>query len=201
VKIVKPSAELLAITPNALELIERAARTCYHSQDSIAPGTAERLVKSCMNKNHMSVLEHASATFQLVTDRGVMAELTRHRIASFSIQSTRYCSYAKDKFDGQISVIEPPGLEVLQRLIWLAAAQRAEDGYLDMLDVGSTPEIARSVLPMCLATEIVITANFREWLHILDLRTSPAAHPQIREVMGLVQKILQEQVPVIFGAA
>lgn len=203
--IVKPSAALEWITPNALEVIERAGRTCWKSEDRIGPGSAEKFIGgTILKRQHLSVLEHASASFRFVVDRGVLGEMTRHRLASFSVESTRYCAYGKEKFGGQIKVICPPGINsdggTLADNTWLSAVENAEASYLDLLDEGVKPEIARSVLPMCLATELVMTANFREWLHVFSLRCeSPPAHPQIAEVMCQARDILAGICPVVFS--
>jgi thymidylate synthase (FAD) len=197
-KIIKPSVEFLSATENCLKLIERAARTCYKSEDKIGPGTAERLVESCLNKNHMSVIEHASATFHIVCDRGVSHEIVRHRIASYSQESTRYCAYNKEKFGNEISVVEPPGLTLTQSNCWRSACLISEQTYFNLLLTGVTPQIARSVLPTCLKTEIVMTANFREWVHFINLRTSKAAHPQMREIATMIEDELMKICPLIF---
>ena len=209
--IIQPSATLEWVTPEAEYIIERAGRTCYKSEDKIGPGTASHLICNLIQKGHESVLEHASASFRLVTDRGVSHELVRHRIASFSQESTRYCDYGKD---GDISVIEPPELSqcldpsvhgcIREDLTccpwheWSGATSHACDAYLRMRDKGVSPQIARSVLPTCLKTELVMTANFREWRLIFGLRLSPRAHPQMRQLMKLVASKLVELHPCIF---
>jgi thymidylate synthase (FAD) len=199
--VVNPEAVLEAVTPNALELIERAGRVCYKSEDRIEPGSAERFIRDViMKKQHLSVLEHASATFRFVCDRGVTHEMVRHRIASYSQESTRYCNYGKEKHGGQIKVIQPPGLSDEDYGIWEHATRFAETCYLQMLDHGVAPQIARSVLPNCLKTEIVMTANFREWMHVFELRCAPTAHPQIREIMKMAQTEMVQRYPCIFGA-
>lgn len=199
--IVQPSAELEAVTPKALELIEKAGRTCWKSEDKIEEGSAEKFIRgTLMKKQHYSVLEHAVATFRFICDRGVTHEMVRHRIASFSQESTRYCNYGKEKFGGGIQVILPPFIHPnISNGIWDTAMQAAELAYLTLLEVGEPPQLARAVLPTCLKTEIVLTANFREWLHIFDLRSvAPPAHPQIAEVMLIAQKVMQELYPCIF---
>lgn len=200
--VVKQSVTLESITPEAALLIERASRTCYRSEDRIAPGSAVKLIRSCIERGHHSVLEHASASFRVVCDRGVSHEFVRHRIMSFSQESTRYCNYGKDQHGGQITVIEPPGLYSKgyhAREVWADAMEACEKAYLALIADGKTPQIARSVLPTCLKTEFVATANFREWRHFLDLRTAPAAHPQIREVADMIRTILTRECPEVFG--
>lgn len=213
-KVVPQSAELLWITPNAVEQIEAAARTCYKSENRAVPGGASDFVKKiALNRGHESVIEHGVASFRIICDRGVSHEIVRHRIASFSQESTRYCAYDKDKFGNEISVIKPPGIApcspeqfeigclcaaCLAYSAWKTSVDVAEECYLDMLASGATAQIARSVLPTCLKTELVMTANLREWRHFLALRTSSAAHPQIREVADAIGKILAREVPALF---
>lgn len=196
--IVEPSATLLSITPNAEELIERCGRTCYKSECKITPDSAGSFVRKIMKLGHLSVIEHANATIMFVCDRGVTHELVRHRLASYSQESTRYCNYGKDKFGNEIKVIQPPGLEGTSLQRWKVACEQIEQTYLAMMADGVTAQIARSILPNCLKTEIATTANLREWRHILTLRTSQAAHPQIREVMEQAREILKKECPTVF---
>lgn len=198
-KIVPPSIAIEAITPGAARLIERAGRTCYKSEERSGADTAAAFIAGLVKREHLSVLEHASVTFRIICDRGVSHELVRHRIASFSQKSTRYCNYSKAAFRSEITVIEPPDLPEQARYAWLNACQVAEAAYFEMLSAGCAPQIARSVLPTCLETEVVMTANFREWLHFLELRTAPAAHPQMREIATKIQHALQIACPEVFG--
>jgi thymidylate synthase (FAD) len=192
----------LKLDPGATErIIEKAARTCYKSEDKIDENSYLKMISIIKNKNHTSVLEHASATFRIICDRGISHELVRHRIAAFSQESTRYCNYGKEKFNNEITVIEPPfPTESYEQTYaaWKACVEIAEVTYLGMLSAGVAPQIARSVLPTCLKTELVMTCNFREWLHIINLRTSDAAHPQIRGIVGMIQAILKKISPCIF---
>jgi len=201
--IVQQTAFLESITPAPLQHIERAGRTCYKSESAITPDSADKFVRMIIKRGHLSVLEHASATFRMVTDRGVTHEMVRHRIAAYSQESTRYCNYSKNS-DGLKFVIpvKPDGTPAfgasLDGSFWWTAMQNAEDAYLKMLEQGFTPQIARSVLPNSLATEIVMTANFREWRHVLSLRTAKAAHPQMRHLAGLIRDQLVTECPAVF---
>jgi thymidylate synthase (FAD) len=197
-KIVQPSVELVWITPDPYQNIEKAGRTCYKSEDKITDDSAVKFCGMIKQRGHESVVEHAVASFKIICDRGVSHEIVRHRIASYSQESTRYCNYSKDKFGNEISVIEPPGLTLTQRGSWVDAVQFVETEYLWMIENGVSPQIARSILPNCLKTEIVMTANFREWMHFIKLRTSPAAHPQIRPIAEEIRKILAAYCPTIF---
>lgn len=200
-KIVQPSAELVWITPDPLRVIEAAGRTAYKSEGKIEKGSAEKFVKMLLSMGHESVIEHASASIRIVHDRGVTHEWVRHRLVSFTQESTRYCNYADDKFGAEISVILPPDIRpgTVEYTYWLRAVSSCEENYLVMVNVCNVaPQIARSVLPTCLKTEIVTTANLREWRHILKLRTSKAAHPQMRQLALKVLNILWNECPVLF---
>lgn len=200
-KIIEPAVELLWVTPNALQVIERAGRVCYKSEDKITEESAETFVKSIIDRGHEAVLEHASASLLFICDRGVTHEIVRHRLASYCQESTRYCNYSKAKFGG-ITFIDPCfwSKDDYKFVVWKKSMQDAENTYLCLLGQGATPQEARSVLPNSLKTEIVVTANFREWRHILKLRTAPTAHPQMREVMGIAKGILIAKFPEVFVA-
>lgn len=202
----KPSAEILAITPNAMQLIEKAGRTCYKSEDKITPDSANKFIEMIIKRGHDSVLEHASASVRFICDRGVSHEIVRHRIASFSQESTRYCDYN----NGHVEFIIPEWTEIEAGVYdtdwdyvgndaqWLSAMWDTEQRYKTLRANGWRPEQARSVLPNALKTEIVMTANIREWRHFFKLRTAPAAHPQMREVaIPLLEKFKQE-LPILF---
>lgn len=196
--IIEPSFEIIEFPKNPLELIEKAARICYQSELSGNPGLfVERLI----TRGHMTPIEHVSATVKIVCDRGVMAELTRHRLASFNIQSTRYCNFSKNKFGSEITVIRPSFWEEdgLNYCEWKEAIRVAEEFYFSLLFQGATPQEARSVLPNSLATQIIMTANFREFLHVFKLRCSKHAHPQIREIALPMLKEFWNRCPVIFN--
>lgn len=201
-KIVKPSVEL--INPpeydHLLSLVERAGRTCYKSEDKITQDSAERFIRGLIRRGHESVLEHASITVKFICDRGASHELVRHRLASFSQESTRYCNYSKDKFENEITVICPmsifPG--TVARLTWEHACREAEKAYMTMLYHGCPAEEARAVLPTCLKTELVMTANIREWRYILKLRGAEGNHPQMRLLVNLLYNELTDRYPVFF---
>ena len=184
---------------DVLKFLERIGRVCYKSEGKMCETSANTFIKSIMDRQHESVIEHLSATVRFVCDRGVSHELVRHRLASFTQESTRYCNYTKDGFNNQITVIEPPGLEPMARMSWLTAMDAAARSYQQMIFFGVKPQIARGVLPNSLKTEIVVTANFREWRHIFKQRCAPAAHPQMREVMVPLLAEFQARAEVIFG--
>lgn len=199
-KIIKAKAEIITPTPDVLERIETAARVCYKSEGKITDGSAEKLVRFLIKRGHLSVLEHVGFSARFVVDRGISHEIVRHRLASYSQESTRYCNYSKDQFGAEITVIEPcylaPGTRAYQT--WRETCEASELAYFDLLDFGCSPQEARAVLPTSLKTELIMTANLREWRHFFHLRTSEAAHPQMREVALSLLAAARKQVPVIF---
>ncbi len=205
-KIVKPSVEILSITPEPLKLIELAGRTCYKSEDKITEDSSKKFVQMLIDKGHESVLEHAVMTVKIICDRGVSHELVRHRLASYSQESTRYCNYKnedmefilpcwlKDIYEGE------DRLQNIEYRVWEMNMSDAEEVYNDILgDYGRwIPQQARVFLPNSLKTEIVMTANFREWRNIFKQRCSNAAHPQMREIMIPLLQEVAERIPVVF---
>lgn len=153
-----------------------------------------------ISRGHEAMIEHSSLSVKFIVDRGVSHELVRHRIASFAQESTRYCNYAKDKFGNEITVIKPLFFidDSEQYNEWKYAMYDAERHYFKLLELGATPQEARSTLPNSTKTEITITANYREWRNFFKLRTAKAAHPQMREVTIPLLAELKERLPVIF---
>lgn len=206
-KIVEPKYEILTDISEGgikeLQQIERVARVCYKSEDKITPDgeSAKKLVGFLVKQGHEAMLEHSQLSVLFTCDRGIANELVRHRIASFAQESTRYCNYSKEKFGGEIAVIQPFWMQDNSEefISWVMACNTAEKQYLHMIyDLRLRPEQARCVLPLCLKTEIVVTANYREWRNIFKLRTPVAAHPQMRELMCPLLKELQSKIPVVF---
>lgn len=184
---------------NVLELIEMAGRTCYKSEHKIGPGSAEKFVRMIKRHGHSSVIEHGWATVRFITNRGVTHELVRHRVASYSQESTRYVRY-----DGNMEFIQPVWWDEWsdnERQIWMRALQSAENEYIELLKNGSRPGQAREVLPNSLKTEIVMTANLREWMHVFNLRCSKASHPQIRALMIDCREGFRKRIPILFDEA
>lgn len=205
-KIIKPSyiIEDDIDGKEILKKLEKACRTCYKSEDKITADSAEELIRKIMAIGHESIIEHEKVTVRVICDRGVTHEIVRHRIASYSQESTRYCNYAKDKFGSEITVIEPcfwkSGSEKdeKKREAWMKAMEEAEKAYFELLKLGASPQEARSVLPNSLKTEIVMTMNLREWRHFFKLRTAKGAHPQMREIARPLLDEFKKQIPVIF---
>ncbi len=184
-----------------LRKIERIARVCYKSEDKIADGTAERMVRSLIRNGHESMLEHVSFSVKFIVDRGVSHEIVRHRLASFAQESTRYCNYGHS---GEITVIKPCfwSEDSANYMNWYDEMKTAERRYLELIADNASPQEARSVLPNSLKTEIVMTANLREWRHFLRLRavgTAGKPHPQMREVTIPLLRELQNTIPVVFN--
>lgn len=202
-KIITPKSELLNAPsyPSLLALVEQAGRTCYKSENKITDGSAEKFIAAIIKRGHEAVLEHGSLSVRFICDRGVSHEIVRHRLAAYCQESTRYCNYAKDDFGREITVIKPLYLKEGSEGwdIWKHVCQCAEEGYFDMLSWGCSPQEARSVLPNSLKTEVVMTADLREWRHFLKLRCASAAHPQMREVALPLLADLKERYPVFFG--
>jgi thymidylate synthase (FAD) len=201
IRIVNPSAEILhPFDARAMiTRLEEAGRTCYKSEERITPTSASKFVKMLVQRGHHSVLEHETIQARIVCDRGVSHELVRHRTGvAFSQESTRYCNYAKR----ELAFIRPPFWLVGSKEdgIWRRSCEQAATTYLALLAEGAKPEEARSVLPNSLKTEVVMTANLRAWKHILDLRTSDKAHPQMREVMMPILRRFRRVLPEVFGA-
>lgn len=183
-----------------LQSIELAGRTCYKSEDKITANSAASFIERIIASGHHSVIEHINITVKFICDRGVTHELVRHRLASYSQESTRYANYSKDKFGKEITVIKPPfwSEDSSEYAEWRKAMEYAERSYMRLIGIGARPEQARSVLPNSLKTEIVMTCNIREWRHVLNLRCSKEAHPQIREIMLPLLSELHDKVPVVF---
>ncbi len=192
-KVVPQKVEVMAMTPECLCLIEYAGRTCYKSEDKITQGSAEKFVRRIIKSGHDSVLEHASMTVRITTDRGISHEIVRHRIGmSYSQESTRYVKYGGEMefVDPNLSRAEPNPPYLSDYDLWVGAMNGAERAYKLLIDQDVKPQHARSVLPNSLKTEIVVTGNFRAWRHFLKLRLAKAAHPQIREIARMVKDLL-----------
>jgi thymidylate synthase (FAD) len=200
-KVINPSFEILTpIDGEAiLKHIEAAARLCYKSESKDFEAT-KRFIRNIIRNGHESTIEHYSISVRVICDRGVSHEIVRHRLASYSQESTRYCNYSKDKFGNELTFIRPCFWKNNREKYktWLALMQSLEDAYIGFINTGATPEEARSILPNSLKTELIITANLREWRHIFRLRTSPQAHPQARELFMPMLQEFKKLIPVIF---
>lgn len=208
--IIKPSFEIVSYISEGgikeLKHIERMGRISYKSEDKITEDgeSAKKFIGKLIANGHESVLEHSSLSVIFITDRAVTHELVRHRLASFTQESQRYCNYSKDKFDNEVTFVEPwwmsdsDSIDSDAAYPWIIAMNTAEKEYFELLDVGMAPQDARAVLPNSTKTEIGVTANYREWRHILKLRCSNAAHPDIRRLMRRLTIELKMRIPVVF---
>lgn len=202
-KIIEPSVELVDDFDAAaiMQKLERAGRVCYKSEGNIKPDSADKFIRGIIKRGHESVIEHATVSFKIVCDRGVTHELVRHRLASYSQESTRYCDYSGGKFGGELTFIKPCfwSADDENFKLWAQTMALIEKNYLAMRSNGVKPEEARSILPNSLKTEIFVTMNLREWRHFLRLRTAAAAHPQMRQVALMIHEILAAKLPAVFG--
>lgn len=206
-ELIKPYHKIEYITPNILEFIEKIGRVCYKSEEKITNDSSKKFVENIIKRGHESVLEHAIMTVRFICDRGVTHEIVRHRLCAYSQESTRYCNYK-----GGVTFIIPcwtnivPGIYNESSNIqecahhnWYNSMKIAENNYIELIEkFGWNPQQARSVLPNSLKTELVCTTNIREWRHILKLRCSIVAHPQMKELMIPLLNEVKEKIPILF---
>ncbi|MDR2653499.1 MAG: FAD-dependent thymidylate synthase [Prevotellaceae bacterium] len=183
-----------------LKRLEKAGRTAYKSEDKITADSSSAFVEMIMKHEHLSVIEHSFITVRVICDRGVSHEIVRHRLASYTQESTRFCNYTEGKFGNEITVIKPCFWDENSEeyKIWNDTIKHIENSYNHLISLGVKAQEARSILPNSLKTEIVITMNLREWRHFFKLRTSPNAHPQMREIAVPLLKEFQKRIPVVF---
>ena len=201
-RVISPSFEIIN-PPDGQEVLrhlELCGRVCYKSEGGIGEGSAARLVRHMLSRGHESPIEHFSVSVRIISDRGVSHEWVRHRIASYSQESTRYCNYSQAKFGNELTFIKPyfadEGAPLYEA--WADAMREAEKAYFDMLSKGAKPEDARSVLPNSLKTEFICTMNLREWRHFFALRCAEAAHPAMREISIPLREEFRKLIPVVF---
>lgn len=201
-KIIKPSVEILDELngDEIIKKIEKIGRVCYKSEEKITNESSQKFIGNILKSGHESVIEHEKISVKFICDRGVSHEIVRHRIASYSQESTRYCNYSKDKFGKEITVIKPLFWEEDSKeyKIWYDAMLHSEQAYQELIQMGAKPQEARSLLPNSLKTEIVVTMNLREWRHFFKLRTAIKAHPQMREIACMALGKLKQEIPMIF---
>ena len=194
---------LTPIRGDELQLIEKAGRTCYKSEDKITDESAKKFVAGLIKRNHEAMLEHSFLSIRFICDRGVSHELVRHRLASFAQESTRYCNYSQDKFGNELTFIKPLFLDedTNEYRAWEHAMRVAESDYMMMLNAGRTAQEARSILPNSIKTEVVMSTNYREWRHFFKLRAARAtgpAHPQMEEITRPLLEELKTLIPIVF---
>ncbi len=201
-RLVSPSFEILnpPKREEVLRHLELCGRVCYKSEDKMTEESASRMVRMLIERGHESPIEHFSISVRIICDRGVSHEWVRHRVASYSQESTRYCNYSNAKFGSELTFIKPyfaePGSPLFTE--WEKAMENAENSYFAMLKEGAKPEDARSVLPNSLKTEFICTMNLREWRHFFSLRCAPAAHPAMREIAIPLREAFRELLPELF---
>lgn len=195
-KIIKPYVEIISeIDSNeVLRDIEMYARTCYQSLDKMKQDmdSTKQFVHNIITRGHESVLEHRTVSVRFVVSRAIANEITRHRICSHSQESTRYVKYDSIEF------IEPRLLDTEPYMRWREVMEFSEIAYKRMIKCGCKPEIARTVLPLSTKTELITTANLREWRHFLKLRCNQAADPEMRRVTIPLLGQFVEMIPVVF---
>lgn len=204
VKIVAPRVEVL--TPldgeTILKHIELCARNCYKSEGNISEdcSSAVKMINKLIELDHTAMIEHYNITVKFVCDLGFYKDITRHRHASFAIESTRYCNYSKGKFGSEISVIKPCNIVegTPEFKLWLNTMETIEKNYNAMAALGCKPDQLRMLLPHSIKADVIMTANLREWRHILKLRAAPAAHPSIQQLMKILLKEFKAKIPVVF---
>lgn len=201
-KVIQPSIEVLDQIngEEILKKIELIGRVCYKSEDKITTDSAKVFVTNILKSGHESVIEHEKISVRIICDRGVSHEIVRHRIASYSQESTRYCNYSKDKFGNELTVIKPLFWDEKsdEYQLWYNTISKIEETYNQMIAIGVKPQEARSILPNSLKTEIVVTMNLREWRHFFKLRTAKRAHPQMKEVADMILDEFKKNIPIIF---
>lgn len=205
VKIIEPSIEIMSPFngDEVLKHLELCCRNCYQSEGLIGEGSAERMLRKIIELNHTAMLEHFSVTVRILADTGVLKDITRHRHCSFAVESTRYCCYSKEKFGGEIGVMNPiPALfsstDEEGYKIWLAAMQEIESSYNRLSALGYKPDVCRMLLPHSTKASIIITANIREWRLIFSLRCDKAAHPTVQHIMKMLLAEFYKRTPVLF---
>jgi thymidylate synthase (FAD) len=198
-KIVEPKVDFITATPNIGQVIELGARNCYKSEDKIGEGSDERLFNQIVKQHHHdSVVEHGSITIRIITDRAMLAQITRHRHFSFSVESQRYCNYTKDKFDGHVQFIKPYDIVLGSESwrTWKQACTISEGAYITLLEQKVKPETARSVLNNSCKTEIVMTGNVRSWRQFIQLRSAGHAQKDVQHLTQLVyQSFMDNGIP------
>lgn len=197
-ELVQPSVKIVSFTQDPLETIEKSARVCYKTEDKIGPGTAEKLVKFLINKGHTAMIEFADVHFLIICCRGISHELVRHRISSLAQESTRYVNYLKRGI--QIINMRKYIKDDIDYENWLDDIEGCCLGYNNMIEAGYSPQIARSILPNALKTELNMKMNLRSLLNFFTLRTSKAAHPQMQEIANMMLIEVKKVIPVVFDA-
>lgn len=204
VKIIEPSVEIVTdINPDTiLKTIEKAARTCYKTENNISDDTtsAVKMITKLIEMGHTAMIEFADIHVKLITDTGVLKDLSRHRHCSFAVESTRYCNYSKGKFGNELTFIKPCNIDENSEIYhtWLKTMNDIEKAYMQMAELGALPDQLRMVLPHSLKTEINMKCNIREWRYVFNLRCAKAAHPTVRQIMLMTMNEFHTLIPILF---
>lgn len=199
-------AQVIPITPlngqAILKRIEEIARTCYRSEDKITEDgeSAKKIVRTLSQAGHGAMLEHATISMRYLSNIAAYKDLTRQRMASYAVESTRFCSYDKGKFGSEIKFLDPIEIDKssLKYQVWLNAMQQAEKNYMDLASMGAKPDELSLVLPQSTAASFVITANLREWAHIFGLRAVGHSRPCVRQIMQPTLEMFHKEIPIVF---
>lgn len=198
----KPQVYVEEINPiRIMKNIEKAMRTCYRTEGSITDDSYKRLIAKSINSGHGSVMEHEKITVKLRCSVGTYKDLTRHRVGTaWSIESTRWCNYSKDRFGTELRFIDPHMYMKLGEYdVWERCMKNIEKSYMEGAEAGMTPDQLRLMLPHSTAADVIMTCNIREWRHILNLRTKKDVHPEIRQLLIPLLLKFQYMMPELFG--
>lgn len=199
-------AKVIPVTPlngdAILKRIEEIARTCYKSEDKITDDgeSAKKIVRALSQAGHGAMLEHASITMRYVSNIAAYKDLTRHRPASYAIESTRWCNYTKGKFGKEIKFLDPIEIphDSIKYQVWLNGMEQAEKHYMNMADIGASADELSLLLPQSTAAEFCITANLREWNHIFSLRAVGHCRPCVKQIMQPTLELFHKEIPIVF---
>lgn len=202
-KLVDPSIEIISDIngEQILKHIEIAIRNCYKSEDKICEGSDKKLIKTILDSHHYSTIEHQSVTVRVVCSRACLAQWTRHRLMSYSVESQRYVNYSREKFNKQIIFIRPVkyyNWTTEQQFHFNRALEDTEESYLELIEAGLKPQDSRNVLNNAVKTEMIVTGNLRVWRDFLLKRTDKSAQDEIQFLAKELLKQLKEKIPVIF---
>jgi thymidylate synthase (FAD) len=217
--IIKPYAKILPTSTaydsftkqegiELLKKIEWCARISHRSEDAVTENSYDRFLRSVvLSHGDWSVVEHASVSVDMYVDRGITHEIVRHRLFSFTQESTRFVNYEKKipasfvcpiPEEEQTLTVVPPDCELTVYDEWRGAIHAAELGYRQLIRKGVSPQVARSVFPNALASRIIVTGNLRNWRHFLLMRTTKECHPQMRDVTIPLLEEFKEKIPIFY---
>lgn len=200
-KIINPSAAITFLNKSDaaedMKKIERAGRLCYRSDNLITEDSYEKFIKGIVKSGHESVIEHVNVTVNIVCSRATSHQIVRHRLASYSQESQRYVNYTKERHGEEIAYVFLGGERGVPESM-LGFLEVLEKGYFQLITEGLKAEDARAILPNCTRTEMVMTANLREWRHFLNVRLGKGAQDEIKYIAQILLKQFYEYYPPIF---